>query len=77
MVVQQGLYIAEHAHEYGLIVRYTNGSYTIVGYTYEPRHLRYVGVELAAFLYENELTMEEFYAKVQSSFISLFKISKN
>lgn len=61
----EGLFIAEHAHEYGLIVRYPNGSFPTVGYSYEPWHLRYVGIEFATYLYNHQLTLEEFYAAVQ------------
>lgn len=61
----EGIFIAEHAHEYGLIIRYPNGSFPIVGYSYEPWHLRYVGIEFATYLYEHHLTLEEFYAAIQ------------
>lgn len=62
----EGIFIAEHAHEYGLIIRYPEGFEAIVGYSYESWHLRYVGVPLATFLYEHELTLDEFYYFVQT-----------
>jgi len=54
-------WLAEHAHDYGFIIRYPLGKEDITGYQYEPWHLRYVGTELAAILYENDWTMEEFF----------------
>lgn len=57
----EGKWLAEHAHEHGFIIRYPQGKEAIVGYQYEPWHLRYVGKELAAELYKNKQTMEEFF----------------
>lgn len=56
-----GKWLAAHAHEYGFIIRYQNGKEGIVGYTYEPWHLRYVGPALATELYKSGQTMEEFF----------------
>jgi D-alanyl-D-alanine carboxypeptidase len=55
--------VAEHAHEYGFVVRYLKGKEAITGYEYEPWHLRYVGVDLATQLYKNKLTLEEYLLK--------------
>jgi LAS superfamily LD-carboxypeptidase LdcB len=56
-----GKWVAAHAHEYGFIVRYQKGKQSIVGYEYEPWHLRYVGKNLAAELHKTGQTMEEFF----------------
>lgn len=42
-----GLWIAEHAHEYGFIISYPKGKEALTGYIWEPWHVRYVGVEVA------------------------------
>jgi D-alanyl-D-alanine carboxypeptidase len=42
-----GKWAAQHGREYGFIIRYPDGADAITGYTYEPWHLRYVGVALA------------------------------
>lgn len=55
-------WLTEHAHEYGFILRYPEGKETITGISYEPWHFRYVGKEAAKYIYENELTLEEFHA---------------
>ncbi len=56
-------YIANIAHNYGFIIRYPKGKEHITGYKYEPWHLRYVGNTLATYLYENDLTFDEYYTK--------------
>jgi D-alanyl-D-alanine carboxypeptidase len=55
-----GQWLAEHAHEYGFIIRYLEGKTPVTGYQYEPWHIRYVGKELATEL-KNHQTMEEFF----------------
>lgn len=57
----EGKWLAAHAHEYGFIIRYPKGKEAIVGYQYEPWHVRYVGPELAAELTAKQQTMEEFF----------------
>lgn len=54
-------WLAAHAHEYGFILRYPKDKEDITGIYYEPWHFRYVGKEAAKFLWENQLTLEEFY----------------
>lgn len=55
----EGVWLAEHAHEYGFITRYPQGQEDVTGYRYEPWHLRYVGTELALAMREADiLTLE-------------------
>ncbi|MBS4219894.1 D-alanyl-D-alanine carboxypeptidase family protein [Bacillus sp. FJAT-49711] len=56
-------WLAEHAYEYGFIVRYPKGKEHITGYQYEPWHMRYVGIEIATEIYEKDITLEEYYDK--------------
>lgn len=53
------IWLAEHCHEYGFILRYPKDKEEITGW-YEPWHFRYVGVEAATFIMENDLCLEEF-----------------
>lgn len=53
-------WLAQHAHEYGFIVRYLPGKESITGYMAETWHVRYVG-ELAEEIYRSGLTLEEFF----------------
>jgi zinc D-Ala-D-Ala carboxypeptidase len=57
----EGKWLADHAHEYGFIIRYLQGKEAITGYEYEPWHVRYVGKDLATELHNNQQTMEEFF----------------
>lgn len=54
-------WLAEHAHEFGFIIRYEKDKEAITGYEYEPWHLRYVGKDLATELFNTQQTMEEFF----------------
>lgn len=55
-------WMKDHAHLYGFILRYPKGKEYITGYGYEPWHYRYVGVDVATYIYENNITYEEYYA---------------
>ena len=55
-----GKWLKEHGSEYGFILRYPRGKNYITGIEYEPWHYRYVGVEAATYIMENDLTLEEF-----------------
>lgn len=46
--------------EYGFILRYPEGKEGITGYSYEPWHLRYVGVEAAKEIAAKDITLEEY-----------------
>ena len=54
-------WMMQNAHKYGFILRYPEDSIHITGYMYEPWHFRYVGVEAATYIKENNLTYEEYY----------------
>ncbi|MCK9857928.1 D-alanyl-D-alanine carboxypeptidase family protein [Paenibacillus sp. ATY16] len=60
-------WLADHAPEYGFIIRYPEGKDAITGYKYEPWHLRYVGKELAKEIDDKGLTLEEYYNAVPVS----------
>ena len=53
-------WLAEHAHEYGFIIRYPKEKESVTGYKYEPWHLRYVGTKTARAVYESGLCLEEY-----------------
>lgn len=56
---QASQWLAEHAHEYGFIVRYLKGKEAITGYMAETWHIRYIGQE-ATDIYQSGLTLEEY-----------------
>lgn len=58
---KEGKWLAEHAHEFGFILRYPKGKEDITKYQFEPWHFRYVGKEIASEIYEKKITLEEYY----------------
>ena len=64
---KEAAWLADHATEYGFIIRYPEGKEDITGYKYEPWHLRYVGKEIAADIAERGITLEEYYDAVPVS----------
>ncbi|MBW8351034.1 M15 family metallopeptidase [Bacillus sp. IITD106] len=57
----EAIWLEEHGHEYGFIVRYPKGKEHITGYQYEPWHMRYVGIENATEIFEKDITLEEYF----------------
>lgn len=58
----EGKWLAEHASDYGFLIRYTPDKEDITGYSAEPWHLRYVGKELTAEMKRKGVkTLEEFF----------------
>ena len=60
-------WMAEHCAEFGFILRYPSDKEDITKINYEPWHLRYVGVEAAAYIMENGLCLEEFYDQLMAA----------
>ena len=56
-------WMIENAHKYGFVLRYPKGKEKITGYNFEPWHFRYLGVDLATKLHQENITLEEFYQK--------------
>ncbi|MGV3487218.1 MAG: D-alanyl-D-alanine carboxypeptidase family protein [Tuberibacillus sp.] len=56
----EGRWLRTHAHEYGFIIRYPQGKETITGYSYEPWHIRYVGIKAATDIANRGMTLEEY-----------------
>ena len=57
----EGKWLREHAQDYGFTLRYDEGKEEITGIGYEPWHFRYVGIDVARYLKEHNLSLEEFY----------------
>ena len=53
-------WLSEHAHQYGFILRYPLSKQSITGTSYEPWHYRYVGVEAAKEIYQQQICLEEY-----------------
>jgi D-alanyl-D-alanine carboxypeptidase len=58
----QGQWLAANAWRFGFLLRYPADKVDVTGYTYEPWHFRYVGVELATEMHRAGVTtLEEFF----------------
>ena len=55
-------WLSNNAHKYGFILRYPKDKEYLTGYEYESWHYRYVGVEAATYIHENNITFDEYYA---------------
>ena len=56
-------WLKDNSYKFGFILRYPKDKEYITGYQFEPWHYRYVGIEVAKFIFENDITFEEYYAK--------------
>ena len=53
-------WLSENAESFGFILRYPEGKTEITGYMYEPWHFRYVGLDAAKVIQEENITLEEY-----------------
>ncbi|MGM9899388.1 MAG: D-alanyl-D-alanine carboxypeptidase family protein [Bacilli bacterium] len=53
-------YLKDNAYKFGFILRYPQNLESITGYLYEPWHYRYVGIDIATFIYQHNITLEEY-----------------
>lgn len=59
--LESGRWLAANSYKYGFILRYLKDKESITGYSYEPWHFRYVGLEVAAAIGPNpSITLEEY-----------------
>ena len=56
------MWLRDNAYRFGYILRYHDGQQATVGYTYEPWHFRYVGVDVATAMHDQGvLNLEDFF----------------
>lgn len=53
-------WLMKNCYKYGFILRYPKDKEDVTGIVYEPWHFRYVGKEAAKYIYENDITLEEY-----------------
>ena len=56
------IWLKNNAYKYGFIERYPKDYTKITGYDWEPWHYRYVGVDIATKIHEENITFDEYYA---------------
>ena len=59
---EEAKWLAQNSYKFGFILRYPEDKVDITGYSYESWHFRYVGIDIATYIYENDITFEEYYA---------------
>lgn len=60
---QEFLWMKKNAHKYGFILRFPENKEDITNYKFEPWHFRFIGVENAKKIHDNNITLEEFLRK--------------
>ncbi len=71
-----GIWLRDNCWRFGFIIRYQEGWEEITGYSPEPWHIRYVGLEAAEKLHENNMPLEEFLL-LQRTAVMLELLSQN
>lgn len=81
---EEAQWLAAHCHEFGFVIRYEADKEELTQIKYEPWHLRYVGNEVAQYMYQQHLCLEEFtedwqnyiaeYEKLGMTFDELLKV---
>lgn len=57
-------WLMENSWKYGYVLRYPSDKSDLTKIIYEPWHYRYVGKEVAQYLYENDLCLEEYWLQL-------------
>ena len=53
-------WLSNNAYRFGFIIRFPEDKTNITGYQFENWHIRYVGLDAAKIIYEEDLTLEEY-----------------
>ena len=53
-------WLSNNAYRFGFIIRFPEDKTDITGYQFENWHIRYVGLDAAKIIYEEDLTLEEY-----------------
>lgn len=62
----EGIWLVNHAREYGFSMSYPLYAYALTGLAYEPWHYRYVGIELATYLHDADQFLTKFLLKARA-----------
>ena len=67
---KQCTWLHQNCWDYGFIVRYQKGKESITGFTAEAWHIRYVGLEHALYMRDNDLCLEEYLEGIENGTIT-------
>lgn len=65
---EENKWLRKHCAEYGFILRYPKGKEEITDIHYESWHFRYVGEEVAEYIMEEGITLEEYLEKLENTY---------
>lgn len=69
-------WIYENAHKYGFVIRYPDACKDHTGYDGAKRvHLRYIGIEHASYIHENNICLEEYLTALRTKYSSSSPLS--
>lgn len=57
---KEGRWLAQNAYKFGFIIRYPKGKEAVTGISFEPWHIRYVGLPHSHKMYEEDWALEEY-----------------
>lgn len=57
-----GKWLSANSYKFGFVLRYPQGKEDITSIEYEPWHFRYVGVDAATFMVQNDICLEELWS---------------
>ncbi len=63
------IWLAQNSYKYGFILRYPKGKECATGFQYEPWHFRFVGLNLAQKLFNEGVTLDEYYARKDNTIL--------
>ena len=58
---EEFIWMQDNDYKYGFILRFPKDKENLTGYTYEPWHYRYVGLDIAKYIHDNNICYEEYY----------------
>ena len=56
-------WMINNCYKYGFILRYPKGKENITRYNYESWHYRYVGINIAKYIHDHDITFDEYYIR--------------
>ena len=72
-----GIKITLLSDDWTIVLEKDNRIHYITGYQFEPWHYRYVGLDVAKYIYEHDITFEELKLNDDSSFIGKSLVESN
>jgi len=72
---KEGRWLAKNAHKFGFIIRYPKGKEAVTGISFEPWHIRYVGLPHSHKMYEEDWVLEEYIAYLKQENAYKMKIA--